>query len=193
MLGIKKNFRGKCGEKRKVRQKELNCGVHPQYLCSSKQDVNTSDGSKYISFATVNTKSIRNKAEEFMVHIQPSSLGDTYWVPPAAPLFLEGAHPCALAVDSGFLVDFCFSSFSMEGIKPPSTGGKGPLLVGGSILHQTGRQALSFLLTRGLLTHFTPPLFCLALPTMTQFCEWLHSSWRFTICQQQQVLIFPLP
>ena len=24
---------------------------------------------------------------------------------------------------------------------------------------------------------FHPPLFCLALPTVTQFCEWLHLSW----------------
>ena len=29
----------------------------------------------------------------------------------------------------------------------------------------------------GLLTHFTPPCFCLALPTVTQFCDWSHSSW----------------
>ena len=35
---------------------------------------------------------------------------------------------------------------------------------------------MSFLLTQGLLTHFTPP-FCLALPNMTQFHDWLHSSW----------------
>ena len=53
-----------------------------------------------------------------------------------------------------------------------------PLFVHRSILHQRGRQTLSFLLTQGLLTHFTsPPLLCLALPTMTQFCEWLHSLW----------------
>ena len=49
--------------------------------------------------------------------------------------------------------------------------------MGGSILHQRGRQILSFLLTWGLLTHFTPPLLCLALPTMALFHEWLHSSW----------------
>ena len=51
-----------------------------------------------------------------------------------------------------------------------------PLVVGGSILCQRGRQALSFLLTWGVLAHFTPPLFCLALLTMTQFCEWSHLS-----------------
>ena len=32
MLGIKKTFRGKRGKKRKVRQKELNSGLHLQYL-----------------------------------------------------------------------------------------------------------------------------------------------------------------
>ena len=52
-----------------------------------------------------------------------------------------------------------------------------PLLVGRSILHQRGRLTLSFFLTQGLLTHFTPPCFCLALPTMTQFCDWSHSFW----------------
>ena len=78
MLGIKKSFRGICGKKRKVRQKELNSGVHPQYLCSLKKDVNTCDGSKYISFAIVNTKSIRNKAEEFMAHITGDSIDLTF-------------------------------------------------------------------------------------------------------------------
>ena len=38
-----------------------------------------------------------------------------------------------------------------------------PLLVGRSILHQRGRQMLSFLLTWGLLTHFTPPCFMFGL------------------------------
>ena len=52
-----------------------------------------------------------------------------------------------------------------------------PLLVGRSIPHQRGRQTLWFFLTQVLLTHFTPPCFCLALPTMTQFHDWLHSSW----------------
>ena len=78
MLGIKRSFRGKCGKKRKVRQKELNSGVHPQYLHSLKKDVNTCDGSKYISFAIVYTKSIRNKAEEFMLHIIEDSIDLTF-------------------------------------------------------------------------------------------------------------------
>ena len=74
MLQIKKSFRGKCGKKKKVRQKELNSGIHPQYLCSLKKDVNVSDGSKYISFAIENAKSIRNKVEKFMVHIIEDSI-----------------------------------------------------------------------------------------------------------------------
>ena len=56
-------------------------------------------------------------------------------------------------------------------------GARVPLLVGGNIWHQRGRQMLSFLLTQGYLPVSLPPLLCLALPTMTQFCEWLHSSW----------------
>ena len=35
---------------------------------------------------------------------------------------------------------------------------------------------LSYFLTQGLLTHFNPP-FSLVLPTVTQFHDWLHSSW----------------
>ena len=38
-----------------------------------------------------------------------------------------------------------------------------PLLVGRSIPHQRGRLMLSFLLTWGLLTHFTPPCFMFGL------------------------------
>ena len=52
-----------------------------------------------------------------------------------------------------------------------------PPLVGRSILHQRGRQMLSFLFKWGLLTHFTPPILCLVFPTMTQFHDWSHSSW----------------
>ena len=47
--------------------------------------------------------------------------------------------------------------------------------MGGSILHQGGRLTLSFLLTRGVLTCFTPLPFCLALPTMNQFSDWSYT------------------
>ena len=72
------NFRGKCGKKRKARHKELNTGVYPQYLHSLKKEVNPFDSSKYISFAMVNTKSIRNEAEEFMVHIIEDTIDLTF-------------------------------------------------------------------------------------------------------------------
>ena len=49
--------------------------------------------------------------------------------------------------------------------------------MGRSILCQRGRQTLSFFLTWGLPSHFPPLHVCLALPTMTQFHDWLHSSW----------------
>ena len=89
--------------------------------------------------------------------------------------FLGGAGPHALAVDSGFFLIFIISSGGYEAT--PLQVARVPLLVGRSILHQRGRQILSFLLTWGLLIHFTPPVLCLAFPTMTQFCDWLHSSW----------------
>ena len=39
------------------------------------------------------------------------------------------------------------------------------------------QTSLSFTPTQGLLSHFTPPnFFVLALPAMTQFSDWLHSS-----------------
>ena len=45
----------------------------------------------------------------------------------------------------------------------------------GSILHRCGKL---FVLhsDMGLLTHFTPPIWILALPAVTQFSEWQHSS-----------------
>ena len=65
----------------------------------------------------------------------------------------------------------------MEGIKPlPLQVARVPLLVGGSILHQRFGQSLSFLLTMEVTDPFHSPLFCLALPTMTQFQECLHLS-----------------
>ena len=51
-----------------------------------------------------------------------------------------------------------------------------PLLVGRSILHQGDRQSRSPSLLMGDTYLFHSPL-CLALPTMAQFSEWLHSSW----------------
>ena len=53
---------------------------------------------------------------------------------------------------------FSSSSFLMEGMKPPLYRQQGSLFsAGGSIPCQRGRQMLLFLLTQGVLTHFTPP------------------------------------
>ena len=65
---------------------------------------------------------------------------------------------------------FSFCVISNVGYKTtPLQAARVPLLVGGSILHQRGRQMLSSLLTQGLLTHFTLPLFyiwpCLPWPS----------------------------
>ena len=92
------------------------------------------------------------------------------------PISWRGMSSCS-GCQSWFSLLISFSVLSNGGYEAtPLQVERVPLLVGGSILHQTGRQVLSFLLTWGVLTHFTPPLFCLALPTMTQFCEWLHLS-----------------
>ena len=80
-----------------------------------------------------------------------------------------------LSILVSFFLVFIVSSGGYEAT--PLQVARVPLLVGRSIPHQRGRQVLSFLLTWGLLTHFTPPVLCLALPTMTQFHDWLHSSW----------------
>ena len=68
-----------------------------------------------------------------------------------------------------------------------------PLLVGRIIPHEGGRQALSFLSTWGVLTHFTLTLFfglanCDPLGLVVAFII------GFTICQHQWALMsFPLP
>ena len=95
---------------------------------------------------------------------------------PPPPVF-GGACPHALAVDSGFFVVFVFIDSNGGYEATPLQVVRVPLSVGRSIPHQRGRQMLSFLLTWGVLTCVTPPLLGLALPTMTQFHEWLHSSW----------------
>ena len=51
-----------------------------------------------------------------------------------------------------------------------------PLYVGRSILHQKGRQLCPSFQHGGYLPVSLPP-FYLALPTMTQFHDWLHPSW----------------
>ena len=61
-----------------------------------------------------------------------------------------------LILDSSFFI-FIISNEGYEAT--PLQVARVPLLVGRSILHQRGRQMLSFFLTQGLLTYFTPPYF----------------------------------
>ena len=69
-----------------------------------------------------------------------------------------------------------------------------PLLVGRSIPHQRGRQALSFLLTQGLLTCFTPPFVMFGLAYHDPVLWVVTFIMGFTICQHQWALMsFPLP
>ena len=66
----------------------------------------------------------------------------------------------------------------MEGIKPPLYRQWGSLFwwVGAFCIREVGRCCHSSW-HGGYLPVLLPPLLCLALPTMTQFCEWSHSSW----------------
>ena len=80
------------------------------------------------------------------------------------PPFLGGAHSHALAVDSGFFIIFVFFISNGGYEATPLQAVRVPLLVGGSIPHQGGRQMLSFLLTQGVLTHFIPPFVMFGLP-----------------------------
>ena len=62
------------------------------------------------------------------------------WVMPwglsnSPPSFIWGAHPHALAVDSGFLAKFGFSSFWMEGLRPPFYGWWGSLFWWVGVFH----------------------------------------------------------
>ena len=65
----------------------------------------------------------------------------------------------------------------MESMKPPLYMGWGSLFqwVGAFCIREVDRCCHS--LDMGVLTCFTPPFVMFGLPTMTQFCEWLHSSW----------------
>ena len=110
------------------------------------------------------------------------------------PLFLGGVHPHALAVNSGFFIIFVFVVSNGGYEATPLQAVRVPLLVGGSILHQRGRQMLSFLLTWGVLTCFTPPfvMFGLAyhdpVPWVVAFimgftiCTSITGHWCHSLC-----------
>ena len=62
---------------------------------------------------------------------------------------------------TSFFLVFVISSGGYEAT--PLQAARVPLLVGKSIPCQRDRQMLSFFLTQGLLTHFTPPCFMFGL------------------------------
>ena len=82
---------------------------------------------------------------------------------------LGRAHPCALAVDSGF-------GF-LEGMMPPLYRQLGSIFrwVGAFCI----RKAYYLVILSNMGGYLTISLlpFYLALPIMTQFCDWLHPSW----------------
>ena len=98
------------------------------------------------------------------------------WLSNCPPLFPWQACPCALAVNSGFLANFGFSSFWMEGMKPPLYGQQGSLFwwVGVFCVREGDRHCHPSW-HRGYLPISLLP--SLALPTMTQFSEWSYSFW----------------
>ena len=72
---------------------------------------------------------------------------------------------------------FSSSSFLMEGMEPPLYRWRGSLFgwVGAFCIREVDRCCHSS--WHGDTYLFHSPLLCLALPTVTQFCEWSHSSW----------------
>ena len=109
------------------------------------------------------------------------------------PCFLE-EHVLMLwpSILVSFFLIFIISSGGYEAT--PLQAARVPLLVGWSILHQRGRQMLSFLLTQGLLTHFTSPCFMFGLAYHDPVLWLAAFLLGFTICQHQWALIsFPLP
>ena len=108
----------------------------------------------------------------------------THWCSPGGdpdrgsrlPLFLGGACPHALAVIFQ-LLSFLYSLFLVKGMKPPLYRWPGSLFwwVGAFCIREVDRCCHSSW-HRSYLPISLPPVLWLALPTMTQFCDWLHSS-----------------
>ena len=86
----------------------------------------------------------------------------------ATPFFEKSTSSC-------FDCQFWFGS--LEGMKPPPYKQQGSLFmwVGAFCIIKTHYFIL--LSDKGVSYPFHSPHFILALPTMTQFCDWLHSYW----------------
>ena len=123
-----------------------------------------------------------------VIWVAPQGLSNCY--PPFSLRSMSLCSGCQFCFLGKFL---CFVVFNGGYEATPLWAVRVPLLVGRSILHQRGRQALSFLLTWGVLTCFTPPfLFGLANHDPVQWVVTFNMG--FTICQCQWALTsFPLP
>ena len=81
-----------------------------------------------------------------------------------------------LSILVSFFLVFIISSGGYE--VTPLQAVRVPLLVGRSIPCQRGRQIIVIPLDTGVTYLFhSSPVLCLALPTITQFHDWSHSSW----------------
>ena len=112
---------------------------------------------------------------------------------PTVPLFsIWGAHPHALAVNSGFLANFGFSSFWTEGMKPPFYGWQGSLFWWVGVFHIREADWCHHSSWHRGTYPFHSPLFvwpCQPWPSSVSGCILLG----FTICQHQWALTsFPL-
>ena len=117
------------------------------------------------------------------------------WVTPwglsnCSPLFVWQACSQALAVDSGFLANSGFSSFWMEGMKPPLYGQWGSLFWWVGVFYVREGDGTAIPPDMGVLPISLFP--CLALSTMTQFRWVVVFFLGFTVCQHQWALMsFP--
>ena len=103
------------------------------------------------------------------------------------PLFLWGACPCALAINSGFLDNVSFVSSSIEGMKPPLNGQWGSLFwwVGVFCIREVDRRCHSSW-HGGYLPISLPSLFGHANHDPVQWVVTFILG--FTICQHQWAL-----
>ena len=111
----------------------------------------------------------------------------------AAPLFLEEHVLMLWLLILVSWLGFIVCHLQWRVWSPPLQVARVPLLVGGSIPHQRGRQALSFLLTWGYLP-VSLPLVLFGLAYHDPVLWVVTFIVGFTICQHQWALMsFPLP
>ena len=119
--------------------------------------------------------------------VPPSELGDTLGIVQLSPLFIWGACTHVPAVNSGFLASFGFSSFWMEGMKPPIYGQWGSLFWWVEVFHIREADWCHHSSWHGGTYPFHSSLFvwpCQLWPSLVSG----HIFLWFTICQYQWTL-----